>query len=121
MLDLSLAGTLRRRPWKVPGARGAGQMKRKRPHRSPGPGAKERAQHPRRAIKAGGERGSGAGGPGLSVCALISLAGCGRSGQSGLRLICEMAERTYIEAIREGLSEEMTRDSDVYVLGEDVA
>ena len=33
----------------------------------------------------------------------------------------EMAERTYIEAIREGLSEEMTRDSDVYVLGEDVA
>jgi len=32
-----------------------------------------------------------------------------------------MAEKSYLEAIRDGLSEEMARDPSVYVLGEDVA
>lgn len=32
-----------------------------------------------------------------------------------------MAERSYLEAIRDGLREEMARDSSVYILGEDVA
>ena len=31
-----------------------------------------------------------------------------------------MAATTYVEAIRQGLWEEMTRDEDVFVLGEDV-
>src|ERR671918_1161420 len=32
-----------------------------------------------------------------------------------------MAEQTYLEAIRAGLHEEMTRDSSIYLFGEDVA
>src|SRR3989304_5212689 len=55
------------------------------------------------------------------VCPRSPVARCGGSDQPGICRRLTVSEKTFLEAIREGLREEMARERAVYILGEDVA